>query len=453
MLATYYAIPRWPARKQLLLLASYLFYAAWSVPYVLLLVFTTLVDWCLARSIGRTDAPKGRRALLVASLVSNLGMLAYFKYAAFLIDILNPLLAMLGTDYQAAPSGIVLPLAISFYTFASLSYTIDVYRRQVRPDASLGDYALFVTFFPHLIAGPIVRAAYLLPQIEAPKLPSREDFGWGLTLLVFGLFAKVTLADGFLAGFVDSVYAAPAKFGAAETWAAVFGFAAQIYLDFAGYSLCAIGLALTFGFSFPDNFHFPYGAIGFSDFWRRWHISLSTWLRDYLYIPLGGKHGGWLTYRNLMLTMLIGGLWHGASWMFVAWGGLHGVYLVFERFTRNSVWNNSKYFPDVAKMIVTFVIVAVTWIPFRSATPADAVAVVKGLTGAAVYQGFGAEAMLVMMVAILVAAANMRLRSRTLREIYDSTATMGRVLVLSACLFGLLLAPSSNSRAFIYFQF
>ena len=457
VLALFRLLRTWPARKKMLLAASYVFYAAWSPPYVLLLLTSTTVDWWLARRIDRAQHPGRRRILLVMSLVCNLGLLAYFKYAGFLLANVTSLMAAFGVSYQPADPGIVLPLAISFYTFASLSYTIDVYRREIAADSGFVDYALFVGFFPHLIAGPIVRARYLLPQFAQPRAPSMDDLAWGLSLLVLGLAAKVVLADAILAPVVNQVFAAPARFGAADTWAAVFSFSGQIYFDFCGYSLCAIGLARCFGFSFPDNFHFPYAAAGFSDFWRRWHISLSTWLRDYLYIPLGGNRGGWRVYRNLMLTMLIGGLWHGASWMFVLWGGLHGLYLMIERAIRH--WRPANRAAGmngaaIATMLFTFLVVSLTWIPFRARTPADAGAVLGGLFRSA---GASAVATPVMLLAIsvmiLTVCVSISLRTVVLRDLVDRLGHTVRTVALLACLVALFLASGGDQSAFIYFQF
>ena len=254
-----------------------------------------------------------------------------------------------------------------------MSYTIDVYRREVHGNWSFLDYALFVSFFPHLVAGPIVRAFQLLLQMEKPCRASSDQIGWGICLLALGLFSKVVMADSIFALLVDQVYANPTVYGASDIWCAVFGFAGQIYYDFSGYSLCAIGIALCFGFEFPDNFRYPYAARGFSDFWRRWHISLSAWLRDYLYIPLGGNRRGALaTQRNLLLAMLIGGLWHGASWMFVLWGGLHGLYLAIERTLQKRGFGmsgfSSNHFADLAVTLIVFLVVILTWIPFRAPT-------------------------------------------------------------------------------------
>jgi D-alanyl-lipoteichoic acid acyltransferase DltB (MBOAT superfamily) len=457
--ALFHVIRAWSGKKRMLLAASYVFYAAWSPPYVLLLLLSTVVDWWLARKIAGARSESRRRFLLVLSLVCNLGLLAYFKYANFFLENFSSLLSAIGVPFQPVASGIVLPLAISFYTFASLSYTIDAYRREIATDAPFVDYALFVGFFPHLIAGPIVRAAYLLPQIAKPRQPSYDDIAWGSFLIVIGLFAKVVLADAVLAPVVNQVFGAAVKFGAIDTWAAVFSFSGQIYFDFCGYSLCAIGIARCFGFSFPDNFHFPYAAAGFSDFWRRWHISLSTWLRDYLYIPLGGNRGKWLAYRNLMLTMLLGGLWHGASWMFVLWGALHGLYLVVERFIRHSGSADPRpaaplRSPTTGLMLFTFLIVSLTWIPFRARTTAEAESVLSGLLRLSSPNVIAvADIALAISVVVLTVGVNIYMRMRSLKDLYDSISSRFHTATLLICLVTLFLVSGGDQRAFIYFQF
>jgi len=444
----------WAARKRLLLAASYLFYAAWNPPYVLILAFSTTLDWWLARRIWHSRDPARRRALLIVSLVSNLGLLGFFKYGGFLLENFRIALAAVGVDYQPPGWGIVLPVGISFYTFASLSYTIDVYRGQIRGDCTLADYALFVSFFPHLVAGPIVRASLLLPQIEQPRRATPDQLGWGLCLLAIGLFQKAVLADVVFAPVVDAVHADPSAHGALDTWAAVFGFSGQIYYDFAGYSLAAIGLALCFGFEFPDNFRHPYAARGFSDFWRRWHISLSTWLRDYLYIPLGGNRGGeWRARRSLLLTMLIGGLWHGASWMFVLWGGLHGLYLAVER-----AWRRARPAatgaPAVPLTLLTFLVVSLTWIPFRAADPAAALAILTGLFGFAVASTLDPVALAACYVAAGITVHwHFVSRDRSLEERFAQWPHLTRVGALTGALAGLFLFSGGDQRAFIYFQF
>ncbi len=453
----YQVLQNWSQQKLLLLVASYFFYAAWNPAYVLILLASTLLDWSLARWIARTDDARKRRLLLLASLVANLGLLGLFKYGFFLLDNLHSVLLLVGVSYQPPAWGIVLPIGISFYTFASLSYTIDVYRREVRADASLLDYGLFVSFFPHLVAGPIVRASQLLPQIAQPRKANAEQVGWGLTLVILGLFSKVVLADKVFAPVVDQVYARPSVANAADTWVAILGFSGQIYYDFSGYSLCAIGLALCFGFAFPDNFRHPYAARGFSDFWRRWHITLSTWLRDYLYIPLGGnRHGNLRTYLNLMLTMLIGGLWHGASWLFVLWGGLHGLFLAAERLVvgdrRSPVTSESS--PLLGLTLFTFLAVSVTWIPFRSPDLGVATDVFAGAFRFGVASILAWDRAAICFVGIAATLAwHAMLRDSSLERRFGGLDRRLQAVVLGCCVIAMYLVSGGDERAFIYFQF
>ncbi|MDP9141815.1 MAG: MBOAT family protein [Pseudomonadota bacterium] len=450
------ATPTWRGKKWVLLGASYVFYAAWNPPYALILLLSTFVDWIVARMIWQSEGARIRRWLLLLSLVANLSLLGFFKYGDFLLRNTQALLLTLGIDYAPPDWSIVLPVGISFYTFASLSYTIDVYRRQIRGDASFGDYALFVSFFPHLVAGPIVRASALLPQFAQARTATAAQFGWGVALTISGLFCKVVLADYVFAPAVDAVYAHP-SLSVFDAWLGVFCFSGQIYYDFSGYSLCAIGLALCFGFSFPDNFRQPYAARGFSDFWRRWHISLSTWLRDYLYIPLGGsRRGPQNAYRNLFLTMLLGGLWHGASWMFVLWGALHGTYLVVER----ALYKGSTAAGQNRQLLLTaltFVVVTLTWIPFRAPDFATA----SGIVGAMllmVEPGSSAvftEMTLLMCTGTLVATLiwQFHLRDSSLEVVAARTPEGTRVVVLGLLLTAMYLCSGGDQRAFIYFQF
>ena len=450
----YWLLPGWTARKWLLLVASYVFYGAWSPPYVFLLLASTFLDWWLARWIGRTADPRKRRFLLVASLAGNLGLLGYFKYGAFLLANFAALMAAAGIDYRPADPGILLPIGISFYTFASLSYTLDVYRGEVRSDWKFADYALFVSFFPHLVAGPILRARNFLPQIAAPRRPTANEVGWGLALFCFGLFCKVVMADAVFAPVVDAVYAAPQKFDAADTWAAVLAFSGQIYYDFNGYSLCAIGLALCFGYAFPDNFRHPYAAVGFSDFWRRWHISLSTWLRDYLYIPLGGNRGGaWRAGRSLMLTMLIGGLWHGASWLFVLWGGLHGLYLWAERLLKQRFAAPLPAGSRLPLQLLTFLVVSLTWIPFRATTPDVALGVAAGLFRGGWPLSLDLPGLAAVAAMALTAAWHLSMRERRLETAVAAWGRPRQFATMAGCLMAMYLFSGGDQRAFIYFQF
>ncbi|MEO5808693.1 MAG: MBOAT family O-acyltransferase [Sphingomicrobium sp.] len=359
----------WTVKKVNLLVASYIFYAAWNPPFVILLWISTVVDWWAAQAMVKSERPWTRRAWMITSVVVNLGMLGFFKYGQFLLANFVALAAAVGVQYQPAQYEIVLPVGISFYTFATLSYTLDVYLRRSKPAKNFLDYALFVTFFPHLVAGPIMRPTELVPQFAEERRATLHQLLFGLALVTLGLFQKVVLADGFLGPVVEKVYDAHQGVPMAlDAWVATLAFSGQIFCDFAGYSTTAIGVALCLGIALPDNFRFPYAAIGFSDFWRRWHITLSSWLRDYLYIPLGGnRHGPARTYAALMGTMLLGGLWHGANWTFVAWGGLHGLYLSTERWLRGRF---AGYRPGPGMLLlfggITYVLVNITWVFFRA---------------------------------------------------------------------------------------
>jgi alginate O-acetyltransferase complex protein AlgI len=447
----------WTAKKRNLLLASYLFYAAWNPPFVALLWISTLTDWFVARGMASARNGGRRRLLLFTSLGVNLGLLAYFKYAGFVLENFVWLLGTFGVEYQPPALGIVLPLGISFYTFQTLSYSISVYRREMQPWPSFLDFALFVTFFPQLVAGPIVRAQSFLPQCVEPRRANARQLGWGLTLLTFGLFQKVILADNLLAPTADLVFGKAAEAGTLDAWIGTFAFSGQILFDFAGYSLCAIGTALCLGFVLPDNFDCPYAARGFSDFWRRWHISLSSWLRDYLYIPLGGNRGsGARTYVNLMLTMLLGGLWHGAAWNFVVWGALHGAYLAAERKLRarrearggaESVW------PAPLAYIGTFLVVGLTWIFFRAENIGDAFAISRTLfsgTAGALVDTEHAGIVAAVVGATLI--AQIALRDTSLETFATRLPAWLRSAALAAMICSLALAPGDD-RAFIYFQF
>ncbi|HEY4965896.1 MAG TPA: MBOAT family O-acyltransferase, partial [Puia sp.] len=326
----------WKTKKVNLLIASYIFYAAWNPPFILLLWLSTLVDFFVGRALYTQENKHKKKILLVVSLIGNLGMLCFFKYGGFILENFTHLVNAIGFNYHPAKPNIILPAGISFYTFTTLCYTIDMYRRESKPVKSLLDFSLFVTFFPHLVAGPIVRPPQLVPQFESPRKANTQQLIQGLFLLSLGLFMKVFLADGMLSVPASSVFGSQDPLKTLDAWMGVLAFSGQIFFDFAGYSSCAIGAALCLGFVLPQNFLFPYAAVGFTDFWRRWHITLSSWLRDYLYIPLGGnRNGKWRTYFNLMVTMLLGGLWHGANWTFVVWGALHGFYLWVEKAYRD----------------------------------------------------------------------------------------------------------------------
>jgi alginate O-acetyltransferase complex protein AlgI len=451
----------WRAKKVNLLVASYVFYAAWNPPFILLLWASTIVDWFIARGIyAHRDSRRAvRRSWLVISVAVNIGFIGFFKYGEFLLQNWQALMQAVGVTWVAPDWDIVLPVGISFYTFVTLSYTLDVYLGRSKPIGSFLDYALFVTFFPHLVAGPIVRPTQLVPQFETPKQASRDQLLWGLGLIVLGLFEKVVVADGGLASASDTVFGAQGPVGFADAWLGTLAFSGQIFCDFAGYSTIAVGTALCLGFALPDNFRMPYAAIGFSDFWRRWHMSLSTWLRDYLYIPLGGNRGSEArTYVNLMLTMLLGGLWHGASWTFVAWGGLHGLYLAAERWARGMsgvagdpvrAWNR------LALALLTYFLVNITWVFFRATDFGGAARVLAGMFGLAA----GAEPVLptIYMIKVVVIVTGILvvqwlMRNRTVEELVSRTPWWVTGAVAAGMLFSVIVAQGSG-EAFIYFQF
>jgi alginate O-acetyltransferase complex protein AlgI len=355
-----------------ILAASLYFYTSNNHWAVLILLFTTTVDYFICLALGRTDHPPRRQLLMVVSLVSNLGVLAYFKYFNFFGENLTQFARLLGFERSWIDTHVLLPVGISFYTFEALSYTIDVYRRKIPPERSWNRLAFLVAFFPHLVAGPIIRAADFFPQIGRPPRLAMRDFEQAMLLIVGGLVKKMVLADT-LAQFVDPVFENAASAGTLEAWMAVYGFALQIYFDFSGYSDIAIGCARLLGFELPINFNRPHASLCITDFWRRWHMTLSTWLRDYLYVSMGGNRTKTQmgVHRNLMLTMLLGGLWHGAAWNFVLWGFLHGLFLCVERAfhvgERLRRQPPRSALPRVLLAFVTFQVVVLLWIPFRAA--------------------------------------------------------------------------------------
>jgi alginate O-acetyltransferase complex protein AlgI len=447
----------WTTRKVNLLLASYVFYAAWNPPFILLLWISTVVDWYAAQGLVHAKKPAARKAWMLLSVVVNLGMLLYFKYGSFLLQNFTILMASIGVDYHAPKFDIVLPVGISFYTFATLSYTLDIYLRRAQPARNFLDYALFVTFFPHLVAGPIMRPTELVPQFEVPRRMHLRQLCFGLGLMTLGLFNKVVLADTFLSGAAERVYDRGQAPGLLDAWLGTLAFSGQIFCDFAGYSTTAIGAALCLGFAMPDNFRFPYAAVGFSDFWRRWHITLSSWLRDYLYIPLGGnRHGPARTYLALMGTMLLGGLWHGAAWTFVVWGGLHGTYLMAERKLRekfSSVELGSLGLLAVG--LLTYLLVNLTWVFFRARDFPIAWQVLRGMAG---FNG-GAKPLLstifivsVSCIVTLLVAAHWYMRERTLESVLARVPPVV-VGLLWGCMAFAIVISQGRGDAFIYFQF
>ncbi len=443
------------ARKWILLAASYLFYAHWDYRYVPLLLASTAVDFIAGGRIHRTSDDRRRRFWLLLSLVTNLGILALFKYGNFVIGNLEILWWYFEISPPELPENI--PIGISFYTFQTVSYTIDIYRRRSAPAQSALDFALYVAFFGQLVAGPIVRATEFLPQVRSLGELRGDRISHGLQLLLRGLFKKLVIADN-VALFVDVVFGAPAEFNAVTLWFAAYGFALQIYCDFSGYTDMALGIGRIFGLKLPENFDAPYLATSLRDFWRRWHISLSTWLRDYLYISLGGsQRSNVRTYANLLITMLLGGLWHGAAWTFVLWGGFHGLWLALERFAherRRAPRLPDSRFAVLGKRVLTFHLVCVGWVIFRADTFANLQIYLSRMLTAWSFDGRGESIGLVwaaVLLSLIVAESlTRRLRLGETLWLRMIPAAQGAVLAGVVWLIALLHV---EGNAFIYFQF
>lgn len=373
VLPVYYGLPL-RGQNIFLLAASYVFYGWWDWRFLFLLFASTVLDYTVAIFLERSTNPRARRALIGCSLAGNLGMLGFFKYYDFFVASAKDALSALGIPFTPALLEAVLPVGISFYSFQTLSYALDVYRGEQRACRSFVDFALFVTYFPQLVAGPIERATRLLPQIQSPRRVGQYEWATGLQLMLWGYVKKVAIADG-LAQYVDAAFAEPTRCDSLTLLLAVYAFALQIYCDFSGYSDIARGVSRLLGIDLMENFKQPYLARNITEFWRRWHISLSTWLRDYLYIPLGGnRHGELQQFRNLFITMLLGGLWHGANWTFVIWGGLHGLYLAIHKWVTRHRKIAIEPVPHglrqwllyVSNTLLTVHLVCLTWVFFRA---------------------------------------------------------------------------------------
>ena len=458
VLLLYYGL-RHKQQNILLLIASYIFYAFWDVRFLSLILISTIVDYTVGLWVERArEKENGRQAqiALTASLTVNLGLLAFFKYFNFFIESFVNLFTIFGITLSPTTLRIILPVGISFYTFQTLSYTIDVYRGQLKPTRNLLDFALFVAFFPQLVAGPIERAVNLLPQIQKPRFVTQTHLERGLYLILVGLLRKVAVADtaGLLA---DRYFIAPQNFTSLDLIAGILLYALQIYGDFAGYSNIARGVSYLLGFDLMRNFKHPYFAVNIADFWRRWHISLSTWLRDYLYIPLGGNRRGIRrTYVNLMITMLLGGLWHGASWNFIVWGGLHGLYLALHRYLtvvfppsptrgiRHNIY-------QVGSAFLTFCLVAFTWLFFRIPDWATTQTYLAGLARFDFRGGFVFLPLLLLVSIILIIDVQ---PARTNDEFYFLRyPTLMRGAVVAEAILLIIFLSGGQNVPFIYFQF
>jgi len=444
------------SQNRMLLVASYVFYGWWDWRFLSLIALSTVIDFFCAQAIARAPDGFRKKRFLLLSLCSNLGMLGFFKYCDFFVASAAGLLEAFGFAASLPTLNIILPVGISFYTFQTMGYTIDVYRGVQKPATRFDTFALYVAYFPQLVAGPIERSRSLLPQIEHPRTVGASDWAVGVQLMIFGFFMKMCVADG-VAPAVDRAFNHPGALAAPEVLLAVYLFAIQIYGDFAGYTHIARGVSRLLGIRLSVNFRQPYLSASITEFWRRWHISLSSWLRDYLYIPLGGnRFGARRTYRNLGITMLLGGLWHGASWNFVIWGGLHGVFLALHR-----MWNSARQdgparsggVPRIVRVVVTFHLVCLLWIFFRAQDLAVSGAVLGALLGPwqapPLLSALSAAAFLVV-VLLLDLAARDHAESLPVRA---SWAPWQRGLLYASLIAGISFIGETNVRPFIYFQF
>jgi D-alanyl-lipoteichoic acid acyltransferase DltB (MBOAT superfamily) len=442
-------------QNRLLLAASYLFYGWWDWRFLLLMVLSTVVDYNLGRKIAASEDQRRLRALLTVSLVMNFGFLAFFKYFNFFLDSTVHALTLLGAHHISIPLlKILLPPGISFYTFQEVAYMVDVYHRKQRPARSFTDYALFISLFPHLIAGPIQRPSHLLPQVENDRDFNGRKFFDGCMLILTGLFRKCVIADN-CAVLANAAFDGRLGSSAFSTLLGVLAFGVQIYGDFSGYSDLARGSAQLLGFHFMVNFRQPYLAETLQDFWRRWHISLSTWLRDYLYIPLGGsRRGESRTYLNLLLTMLLGGLWHGANWTFVIWGGIHGGFLALER-----LWNRGQQVRPaslggrIVSRVFVLGVVGLSWVFFRATNTADAFRHLAALRNFQWQPGL--QPAFIFIAAIIAVMMVLDLRLEFYDEEYPFERSRLTVPIAAAASLSLAIAlfGATGSNAFIYFQF
>jgi D-alanyl-lipoteichoic acid acyltransferase DltB (MBOAT superfamily) len=450
-------MPRGDRWRPFIIVASFVFYAGWDWRFCFLLAGSIAWNYLFGGLIHARRSPSARKQLLIAAVLGNVALLGYFKYYGFALSSTNNLFALAGVDLPLEVRSIVLPVGISFFTFMGISYVVDVYRGDFQP-TSLSTFAAYLSFFPHLVAGPIVRPGELVPQLETPRDPRYVDTSRAFFLIGTGLFMKVVIANYLATSIVDPVFGAPDQHSSLEVLVGVYAYAVQIYADFFGYTNIAIGIALLLGFQFPQNFDAPYSAVSIQDFWRRWHMTLSRWLRDYLYIPLGGNRGGRLaTYRNLMLTMLIGGLWHGAGWTFVAWGAIHGTALVAERWWRErpgfverpwTRWRRAWH------QFATFQVVCFAWIFFRSDSFADAWDLIVRL-----FTAWGDPSSLVtlgVVAAIVVGIGSQYLPSRIPLRImawFSRLPVPAQAVVLGLALLVTHAMGPEGVAPFIYFQF
>lgn len=450
-------------------LFSLFFYYESSGEYVLILLFAATLDYCIGRAMGGSEDPRQRKRLLLASICVNLGMLSYFKYFYFLLDLGQTLLSVVGIVTPPAipleARDYFIPAGISFYTFQTLSYTVDIYRREITPLKRWIDYLFYLSFFPQLVAGPIVRAKDFIPQIYRRPQLLKAEYGEALTLLISGLIKKAIIGDFIGANLVDLIFAEPTRFTGIENLFAVYGYAMQIYCDFSGYSDMAIGIALLLGFRFNINFDSPYQSGNITEFWRRWHISLSTWLRDYLYIPLGGNRKGKLrTYLHLFLTMLLGGLWHGAAIRFVLWGAIQGVALALHKlymqlFGYLGLRKSEPYrWQRFLGQVITFHLVCFAWIFFRADSMETALAVITQIKEHFTPEVFlqfvvGYKNVLTLLLVGYLLHFTSRKQELSFRSWVTNLPFVAQVFLFIGVIFLLIQIRSADAQPFIYFNF
>ncbi|HNQ25060.1 MAG TPA: MBOAT family protein [Phycisphaerae bacterium] len=453
VMLTAYWLLRGGSRKWALLAGSYFFYSWWDWRFTSLLMISTVLDYCCGRALERCPQRRWRRAVLSASICGNLGILGTFKYFSFFRDSAAALLGTVGWHPDWPTLHIILPMGISFYTFQTMSYTIDVYRGVIPAERNLRNFACFVACFPQLVAGPIVRAGHLLPQLQAQQRFADVDWTTGVYRLFRGLFKKMVVAD-LLALHVDAVFADPAGYSGISCWLALYAYAFQIYMDFSGYTDAALGTGEMLGLKFVENFDHPYLAASPAEFWRRWHISLSTWLRDYLYIPLGGsRFGRWLTMRNLFLTMALGGLWHGAAWTFVAWGVYHGILLAAQRLLhggpRPAAAGDTPLPYRILKIAGMFHLSCLGWLLFRAPDWATVQIMLGKLFTLADGELRGKRFALIILACMV---AHFRPGWSRISAYLPRVPALAQGALAGLCLWTLLLL-SPGAKPFIYFQF
>ena len=445
--------------KTFMVVASYVFYGWWDWHYIVLLAASTVIAQAGALAVDRTKSERGRRALLGATIAAALGLLAWFKYYGFLSLNLDNMLHSFGMSSPLPLLQVALPVGISFFTFMEISYVVDVYRRDLRPAPWL-DFATYLSFFPHLVAGPIVRGGELLPQVRRRRDPRNIDYSRAVYLILGGLFKKVVISSFVASAIVDPVFGAPGQHTSLEILFAIYGYAIQIYADFSGYTDIAIGVALLMGIEFPENFNSPYSARSLQDFWRRWHMTRSRWLRDYLYVPLGGSRGTRLaTVRNIVITMVLGGLWHGAGWTFVAWGALHGAGQAAGYLKRK--WRIDRGLPpeaDGARRLVwqrlaTFHLVCLGWVFFR----ADSLGLAAQMLGR-LFTAFGpAPAVTPLVILVIVGMIAAQYVPKNLPELvqdrFSQLRPAAQGVALAGALFTITTLGPQGVAPFIYFRF